>query len=95
MKILRKLVQAKVVLMVIIGLLFYACYINVILFTESSIVTLDKMLALFTGAKDLPPLEYENSTLQFSSSNQFPTASTCAIKLTLPTQFSCRYENIK
>jgi len=63
--------------------------------TEPRIITLEKVLAFFTGAEYLPPLGYENVTLQFSSSNPFPTASTCAIELTLPIQYGQCYQRFK
>ena len=62
---------------------------------NADVVSLETLLTFFTGAGNIPPLGYENVTLQFSSSNLFPTASTCAIELTLPTKYAQHYEGFK
>ena len=46
------------------------------------------VLAFFTGTDTLPPLGLEvGPTLNFSAINVFPTASTCAMILTLLTKY--------
>ena len=46
------------------------------------------VLAFFTGAEDIPPLGFETTPgLRFCNSIVFPTASTCALELTLPTKY--------
>ena len=44
------------------------------------------ILSFFTGSKEVPPLGLPHTpALNFSCNSPFPTASTCAIELTLPT----------
>ena len=44
------------------------------------------VLSFFTGADEIPPLGLPHDPqLNFSPISPFPTASTCAIQLTLPT----------
>ena len=50
-------------------------------------VSLKTILAFFTGADCIPPLRYATATLTFNPTNPYPTASTCAIQLTLPTKY--------
>ena len=58
-----------------------------ILFTLES-VSLGVVLSFFSGADDIPPLGFPHEpVLNFSSHAVYPTASTCAIQLTLPTQY--------
>lgn len=46
------------------------------------------MLSFYTGAEEIPPLGFPHEpTLVFSTTNPYPTASTCAIQLTLPTKY--------
>ena len=48
-------------------------------------VTLDKVLNFVTGSEYPPPLGFDDPiSINFSSSNVFPIASTCASQLTLP-----------
>ena len=57
--------------------------------TESTTrVSLKTVLAFFTGADCIPPLGYTSAVLSFNESNPYPTASTCAIQLTLPTKYT-------
>lgn len=47
------------------------------------------VLSFFTGAGEIPPLGFPfEATLKFSATSPYPTASTCAIELTLPTQYT-------
>ena len=49
-------------------------------------VSLRTVLSFFTGADSIPPLGYTSAVISFNPANQYPTASTCAIQLTLPTK---------
>ena len=49
-------------------------------------VTLRAVLSFFSGADSIPPQGYASAVLNFEPTNQYPTASTCAIQLTLPTK---------
>ena len=44
------------------------------------------ILDFFTGEDCIPPIGYESVMLSFNKDLIFPTASTCAIELTLPTK---------
>ena len=57
-------------------------------------ISLKMVLAFFTGANTIPPLGYKSSTLNFNANNHYPTASTCAIQLTLPSKYQ-EYEEFK
>ena len=48
-------------------------------------VSLQMILAFFTGADSIPPTGYSEVVLSFSETSPYPTASTCALELTLPT----------
>ena len=49
-------------------------------------INLQSILAFFTGAEAIPSTGFQPPpTLRFSHSNVLPTASTCAVSLTLPT----------
>ena len=61
---------------------------------KDNAVSLEKLLIFFTGAQSYPPLGYGSATLQFNSDYEYPTASTCAIELTLPTKYRI-YEEFK
>lgn len=41
---------------------------------------------VLTGADSIPPLGLDHASLNFNESNAYPTASTCALELTLPTK---------
>ena len=50
-------------------------------------VTLSTVLNFFTGAEIPPSLGFHPATFQYSEVDaEFPTASTCALELTLPTK---------
>ncbi|CAI8034740.1 G2/M phase-specific E3 ubiquitin-protein ligase [Geodia barretti] len=60
------------------------------------IVTLGDCLSFFTGAQRIPPTGFiQACTLNFSDSNVYPTASTCALILTLPTLYHNSYSCFK
>ena len=42
-------------------------------------------ISFFTRSDRVPPLGYESITLSFNKDYLYPTASTCAVKLTVPT----------
>lgn len=54
------------------------------LVTEELKISLETVLVFFTGADSVPPLGYPTAFLRFHDDSDFPTASTCAISLTLP-----------
>ena len=51
-------------------------------------VTIPLILAFFTGAEQIPPLGFPYDPVLTFADNPYPTASTCAIQLTLPTKYS-------
>ena len=51
-------------------------------------ITIGDVLSFFTGADHIPPLGFGDATLTFNESNLYPTASTCALCLTLPTMYN-------
>ena len=51
-------------------------------------VPLGMVLSFFTEADVIPRQEYMQALLDFNPVNQYPTASTCPIQLTLPTEHS-------
>ena len=56
-------------------------------------MTLQKVLSFFTGAEEVPPLGFPHDpTLLFSAENPYPTASICAIQLSLPLQYASYVE---
>ena len=60
------------------------------------IVSLETILYFFTGAEEIPPEGFNNPpTLSFNPDEVFPTSSTCAVELTLPTQYSGDYGRVK
>lgn len=61
-----------------------------------SVVTLSKVLNFFSGAEEIPENGFPNEpVLSFNPADVFPTASTCAIELTLPTMYSDNYYQFK
>ena len=45
-------------------------------------------MVFFSGTERLPPTGFDTEcTLNFNSCNVYPTASTCALTLTLPTKY--------
>lgn len=58
----------------------------------SSDILLSTVLNFFTGADEIPPCGFpHDGVLSFNAANPFPTASTCAVELTLPTQYNNFY----
>ncbi len=53
--------------------------------TAEDYVSLESILSFFTGSDTVPPLGYASVTLSFNKHNIYPTSSTCAVELTLPT----------
>ena len=59
-------------------------------------VSLQDVLSFFSGAAKIPPLGFDPlPSLSFSDNAVYPTASTCALRLTLPTRYSDDYESFK
>ena len=51
-------------------------------------ITIGDMLSLFTGAEIITTLGFGDAILTFSDINPYPTASTCALCLTLSTMYN-------
>lgn len=51
-------------------------------------VSLSMVLSFFTGSDSIPPLGIPDAVLNFNPDIMYPTASTCAIELTLPTKLT-------
>ena len=49
-------------------------------------ISMGDILSFFTAAEYIPPLGFDNATLNFNDKNPYPTASTCGLCLTLPTK---------
>ena len=53
-------------------------------------------LIFFSGASRIPPIGFDREcTLSFNPSSVYPTASTCALELTLPTMYHDDYIHFK
>ena len=51
-------------------------------------VSLSQILSFFSGAEYLPPTGFDNGAeMFFDQESIYPTASTCALVLTLPTKY--------
>ena len=51
--------------------------------------SLNDVLAFFSGASAIPPLGFDaNPSLHFDEDALYPTASTCVLRLTLPSHFN-------
>ena len=58
------------------------------LYYFSDTVSLGDILSFYSGANDIPPLGFPHEAeLNFNPIAVYPTASTCAIQLTLPTKY--------
>lgn len=65
---------------------------------SSERVTLKTVLYFFTGAEAIPPGGYGALVypcVNFNDEQPYPTASTCAITLTLPTKYCSTYSSFK
>ena len=59
-------------------------------------LTLSSCLSFFSGAERLPPIGFETDcALNFNRDNIYPTASTCALTLVLPTKYHDDYIQFK
>ena len=59
-------------------------------------VTLADVLVFWSGASSVPPMGFPaQSSLCFSDTAVYPTASTCALSLVLPTQYHDSYTDFK
>ena len=77
-----------------------SCQLILILFfmadREDMGLELHDVLSFLTGADQLPPLGLPYSpSMYFSETNQFPTASTCAIHMCLPTMYWNDYSKFR
>ena len=63
---------------------------------QESTLQLGDVLSFFTGADKLPPLGLpHNASIYFNSENEYPTASTCALHIVLPTKHWNDYNTFK
>ena len=59
-------------------------------------ISLEDIMVFFSGAAKLPPLGFTHKpTIEFSATNVYPTVSTCALVLTLPTKYFTSYAEFK
>ncbi|XP_064390717.1 apoptosis-resistant E3 ubiquitin protein ligase 1-like [Halichondria panicea] len=59
-------------------------------------VSLKTILSFTTGSESVPPIGFDNSLgLRFNDTNVFPTSSTCALELTLPSKYYNNPEEFK
>ena len=64
--------------------------------TNPELVTLEDVMVFFSGAEKPPPLGFpKKPTLDFSSTNMYPTSSTCTLMFMLPTKYGTDYEAFK
>ena len=64
---------------------FIHCYVAD---NENCDLMLSQVLSFFTGAEYPPPLGFDTDpTIRFCNSLEFPTASTCALEMTIPTKY--------
>ena len=55
-------------------------------------MTLSSILSFFSGSEEVPPLGFPSPPeINFNSTNIYPTSSTCAVQLTLPTMYHSDY----
>lgn len=63
-------------------------YLNIYAGESDTCVELGIVLSFTTGSEMVPPLGFDHPlAIRFNNSNVFPTASTCALELTLPTKY--------
>lgn len=60
-----------------------------IIYYPAGDVSLGMILTFFSGADDITPMGYVHAPeINFNHSSPYPTSSTCALQLTLPTCYS-------
>ena len=83
---------------------FYDCFLlpTYLLFDiiangiNPELIALDDVMIFFSGSDKLPPLGFpKKPSLHFNSTNIYPTASTCALELTLPSKYGTNYDAFK
>lgn len=60
------------------------------MYSNAGHITLERVLSFFSGAEEIPPNRHcvlIQPCLNFNNIQPHPTASTCAIALTLPTKY--------
>lgn len=68
---------------------------NLIIYTDQE-VQLEDVMAFWSGASSIPPMGFfKEPQLSFSDTAPYPTASTCALKLVLPTSHHDNYDEFK
>ena len=66
------------------------------LFSVLDLLKLTDVLSFFTGADEIPPGGFfQKPILSFDDKGVFPTASTCALHLILPTKFHEDFDQFK
>lgn len=76
----------------IVWVYFFHNYTPYVIKTDDVSLGLEDCLAFFSGANSIPAAGFDDiCTLNFSPSNMYPTASTCALVLTLPTRHHGNY----
>jgi len=59
------------------------------------LVPIRSVLSFFSGGEEIPPMGFDyEPQVNFNEDNVYPTASTCAVQLTLPTKYK-QYESFK
>ena len=92
MYILNKAIHVLCVEGVDIIVLNFMYYCNV----DDVLPDLSHCLVFFTGSDRIPPTGFHDScTLNFNPSNLYPTSSTCALVLTLPTIHYESYDDFR
>ena len=65
-------------------------------FSVLDLLKLTDVLSFFTGANEIPPgIFFQKPILSFDDKGVFPTASTCALHLILPTKFHEDFDQFK
>lgn len=73
----------------LLSVYIYMCYL--LHLANPDTVSLEEVLSFFTGATRIPIGGFDcEATLKFSQDAYYPSASTCALQLILPTQY---YDN--
>ena len=70
---------------------------NVTIFIYSTLCSIDldhssNDIEFFSGAECIPPIGFPHDPVLIFGDNQYPTASTCALQLTLPKKYDRYYD---
>ena len=70
--------------------------VSYLLSDGASEVSVEDVLIFFSGAASIPPLRFDTEpALYFNPKSWYPTASTCAVTLTLPTKYHDNYADFR